>query len=161
MTRLNGPRVGSGKGRRFERVRLQYSGWRDNCTTKHTIRWEGEAISHRKFDIAQSKAATWILRVVLNTLFNRLKSRARHYKRLAMHARNLYYTPLSPVSCAHSSILPSSSSSGSSAFFANLSASSLNSFGTSSCRPLVGPLTALTHVISSSKSLSLLSSCAT
>jgi hypothetical protein len=58
-------------------------------------------------------------------------------------------------------IYSSISSSPSSAFFASLSASSMSSLGTSSCLPLVGPPTAEIHVISSSNSLSLLSSCAT
>jgi hypothetical protein len=159
--RLNGRRVGSGTGRRFEQVRVRiqrsagsmYDEAYDKIGRPSNKSWE------IRYRTEQSRAL--ILRVIFNALFDCLKSRAQHHERLAMHARNLYYTPLSPASFAHSSIFPSSSSSGSNAFFASLSASSLNSFGTSSCRPLVGPLTALTQVISSSKSLSLLSSCAT
>lgn len=55
----------------------------------------------------------------------------------------------------------SSSSSPSIARLANFSASSRTSCGTSWCLPFVGPSNELTHDISSSNSLSLLSSCAT
>ena len=78
-------------------------------------------------------------------------------------ATNISYTYLLSLmrhASSSSSSYSSISSSPSSAFFANLSASSRSSLGTSSCLPFVGPLTALTHVISSSNSLSLLSSCA-
>ena len=68
--------------------------------------------------------------------------------------------PRSPYSSIFSSS-SSSSSSSSNAFLANRSASSLSSLGTSRCNPLVGPSRPLIHVISSSNSLSLLSSCAT
>lgn len=74
----------------------------------------------------------------------------------------LFIPPNYQSSPAYSSILSSfpssSSSSDSSAFFAYLLASSSRSLGTSWWRPLVGPSGPLIHVISSSKSLSLLSS---
>lgn len=57
-------------------------------------------------------------------------------------------------------IAVSSSSSPSIARLAKVSASSRSSFGTCSCLPLVGPSEELIQDISSSKSLSLLSSCA-
>ena len=86
-------------------------------------------------------------------------------RRGARMLETYYYTMC--ICPAHSSIVSpsaagmSSSSSPSIAFLAAFSASSKMSFGTSWCLPLVGPSLELIQDISSSKSLSLLSSCAT
>jgi len=85
------------------------------------------------------------------------------YRGLCLYKYKSCFPPGSPpilTQPAYSSILSfaSSSSSPSSAALASLSASSRSALGTSWCRPLVGPVDALIHVISSSNSLSLLSS---